>query len=193
MLPPVEVSCKKIKGRYCLLWILDSRDRYSNIDPRTYRSAFAAVFELDHLPPNLSDLHLVHAPDAAPVELVPDGPNVPVEADTHLHLLLSGTAIVITDCEFSGVGKPSSNEPLRALLDLELEWLVLQHPGPGGRLLSLSAPLPEGDIELYLLGLLCEMLQIVSVECQDATLLLIPNDDLDWDFSMISSPDGGPC
>ena len=151
------------------------------------------MLELGHLFPHLSDLDLVHAPDAALVELVPDGPDVPVEADTDLDLLQSGAAIVITHCKLSGVGKPSSYEPLRALLDLELEGLVLHHPRPGGRLLSLCAPLPDGDIELDLLGLLCQMLQTGSVEDQDAALLLIPNDDLDWNFSVISPPDGGPC
>ena len=151
------------------------------------------MLELGHLFPHLSDLDLVHAPDAAPVELVPYGPDVPVEADTDLHLLLSIAAIVITDCKLSGVGKSSCYEPLRALLDLELEGLVLHHSGPGGCLLGLSAPLPEGDIELDLLGLLCQMLQTGSVEDQDAALLLIANDDLDGDFSMISPPDGGPC
>lgn len=137
--------------------------------------AFSAVFELGHPPAHLRNLDLVHAPDAAPVELVPDGPDVFVEANTDLHLLLPGAAIVIIDRELSGVGKPASDEMVRPLLDLQLEWLVLQPPGPRGRLLSLSAPLSEGDIELDLLGLLCEVLQPVSVEGQDAALILIPD------------------
>ena len=90
MLPPVEVSCKKLRVDtvYSGFWTQEIIFQIL-ILAHMYRSAFAAVFELDHLPPNLSDLHLVHAPDAAPVELVPDGPNISVEANTHLHLLLS--------------------------------------------------------------------------------------------------------
>ena len=92
--------------------------------------AFAAVFEAGHPLAHLHNLDLVHAPDAAPVELVPDGPEVFVEADTDLHRLLPGAAIVITDCELSGVGKSASYELFRPLLDLQLEWLVLQPPCP---------------------------------------------------------------
>ena len=155
--------------------------------------AFAAVFEAGHPLAHLHNLDLVHAPDAAPVELVPDGPEVFVEADTDLHRLLPGAAIVITDRELSGVGKSASDELVRPFLDLQLEWFILQPPGPRGRLLSLSAPLPEGDIELDLLGLLCEVLQPVSVEGQDAALILITDGGFNWDFSVISPPDGGSC
>ena len=104
------------------------------------------MLQLGHPLPDLRDLDLVHAPDAAPVELVPDGPDVPVHAHTHLHLLLPGAVIVILDRELPGEGEASGDEPVRALLHLQLEGLVLQDAGPGGRLLSLGAPLSEGDI-----------------------------------------------
>ena len=177
MLPSFEVSYKIKKKSF----VCDH--------PQDDLSAFLAVLEAGHPPAHLRNLDLVHAPDAALVELVPDRPDVSVEADTDLHLLHSVAAIVILDRELSGVGEPASDELVRPLLDLQLEWFVLQPPGPGGRLLRLSSPLPESDIELDLLSLLCEVLQPVPVEGKGAALIFITNGGLYWDFSVIPPPD----